>query len=143
MYFLEGGETNSQKKWYCEFCPQSFTSVDSLKEHEIVHEAEKPYICILCKRDFILKASLSKHILTLHGVDPVPFVDSDKCLKTAIMSQTWNDQIDVSVYDQSEMKESPEFPPSPEVSATVSVCTFLSYRRDNLLILCSTDKSAE
>lgn len=113
MYLSEG----SEKRWYCEFCPQSFTSVDSLKEHEIIHE--KPYICFLCKKDFMLKSSLSKHILTLHGVDPAPLVDSDKCLKTAIMSQTWNNQVDVSVYDQSEMKESPEFPPSPEVRIQV------------------------
>lgn len=110
-------EANPQKRWYCETCPQSFTSVDSLKEHEITHEAEKPFICILCQKDFVLKSSLSRHIVTIHGVDPTPIVDSDKCLKKTVMPQGWNDQMDVSVYehDEHEMKESPEFSSSPEV----------------------------
>lgn len=117
MLFVENDDTSSsQKKWYCESCPQSFTSVDSLKEHEIRHEAEKPFICLLCKKDFVLKSSLSRHIVTLHGVDPAFIIDSDKCLKTTVMSQNWSDRMDVSVYEQSEIKEPPEFSSSPEVS---------------------------
>lgn len=91
-------------------------SMDSLKEHEITHEAEKPYFCILCQKDFVLKSSLSRHIVTIHGVDPTPIVDSDKCLKKTVMPQSWNDQVDVGVYDQDEIKESREFSSSPEVS---------------------------
>ncbi|XP_011333328.2 zinc finger protein hangover isoform X2 [Ooceraea biroi] len=115
----ESGDTSSQKRWYCETCPQSFTSVDSLKEHEIKHDAEKPFICILCKKDFVLKSSLSRHIITLHGVDPTPIIDSDKCLKATVLSQNWNDRMDVSVYEQSEMKEPPEFSSSPEATLEI------------------------
>ncbi|XP_071574276.1 uncharacterized protein [Temnothorax nylanderi] len=112
----EEGETSPQKRWYCEACPESFTSVDSLKEHEIRHDAEKPFICILCKRDFVLKSSLIRHITLSHGVDPTPIIDSDKCLKTTVMPQNWNDRVDVSVYEQSETKEPPELSSSPEIN---------------------------
>ncbi|KAK0181388.1 hypothetical protein PV327_003679 [Microctonus hyperodae] len=80
-------DSDGQKRWYCETCPQSFVSIDLLKEHEITHETEKPYVCILCEKDFVLKSSLSRHIVTSHGVDPVPIIDSDKCLKKTIMGQ--------------------------------------------------------
>ncbi|KAK2588665.1 hypothetical protein KPH14_001566 [Odynerus spinipes] len=103
-----------QKRWYCEACPQSFTSVESLKEHESTHDADKPYICILCKKDFTLKSSLSRHILVLHGVDPCPFIDSDKCLKRVVLSQSWGQQIPIPSSDQRDTKESLEFSLSPE-----------------------------
>ncbi|KMQ97192.1 zinc finger protein xfin [Lasius niger] len=109
------GENPEIKRWYCEYCPQSFTSVDGLKLHEVRHDAEKPFICILCKKDFVLKSSLIRHITTIHGVDPTPIIDSDKCLKTSVMPQNWN-RMDVSVYEQSEIKEPPEFSSSPEVN---------------------------
>jgi uncharacterized Zn-finger protein len=98
--------------------------VDSLKEHEIRHDAEKPFICILCKKDFVLKSSLSRHIITLHGVDPTPIVESDKCLKTTVLSQNWYDRADVSVYEQNEMKEPPEFSSSPEVDMVFYIFIF-------------------
>lgn len=88
--------------------------MDGLKLHEVRHDAEKPFICILCKKDFVLKSSLIRHITTIHGVDPTPIIDSDKCLKTSVMPQNWN-RMDVSVYEQSEIKEPPEFSSSPEV----------------------------
>ncbi|XP_050590361.1 zinc finger protein Xfin-like isoform X3 [Bombus affinis] len=101
------------KKWYCESCPQCFTSVNDLKEHEATHDADKPFICILCKKDFFLKSSLSRHIQTLHGVDPCPMVESDKCLKK-IVSHNWNESMDLDSY---EGKTSSEFPLSPDTNA--------------------------
>lgn len=125
MYrYLEENETSSQKRWYCEACPQSFTSVDSLKEHELRH-TEKPFICILCKRDFVLRTSLIKHIITLHKVDPTPIVDNEKCLKTTAMPQNWNDRVDVSVYEQSETKELPDLSSSPEVKINFYFVLFM------------------
>lgn len=128
MYrYLEEDETNPQKRWYCESCPQSFTSVDSLKEHEIRHDADKPFICILCNKDFALKSSLIRHITMSHGVDPTPIIDSDKCLKTTVMSQNWNDRVDVSVYEQSEIKEPPELSSSPEVKINFYISSTFYY----------------
>ncbi|XP_033188969.1 uncharacterized protein LOC117156231 [Bombus vancouverensis nearcticus] len=101
------------KKWYCESCPQCFTSINDLKEHEATHDADKPFICILCKKDFFLKSSLSRHIQTLHGVDPCPMVESDKCLKK-IVSHNWNESMDLDSY---EGKTSSEFPLSPDTNA--------------------------
>lgn len=88
--------------------------MDNLKLHEVRHDAEKPFICVLCKKDFVLKSSLIRHITTIHGVDPTPIIDSDKCLKTSVMPQNWN-RMDVSVYEQNDIKEPPEFSSSPEV----------------------------
>ncbi|XP_076666709.1 uncharacterized protein LOC143368177 isoform X1 [Andrena cerasifolii] len=104
-------DMKSDKKWYCESCPQFFTSVEELKEHEAIHDADKPFICILCKKDFVLKSSLSRHIQTLHGVDPCPIVESDKCLKK-IVSQNWNESVDLDYEGKSS-----EFPLSPETNA--------------------------
>lgn len=102
-------DVKNEKKWYCEYCPRSFTSVEDLKEHEAIHDADKPFVCILCKKDFVLKSSLSRHIQTLHGVDPCPIIESDKCLKK-IVSRNWHESMDLDY----ERKNS-EFPMSPEV----------------------------
>ncbi|XP_012263363.2 zinc finger protein Xfin-like isoform X2 [Athalia rosae] len=85
-------DMETQKRWYCETCPESFVSVDSLKEHELLHDADKPFICILCEKDFALKSSLSRHIVASHGVDPTPIIDSDKCLKRPPAPQVLNKQ---------------------------------------------------
>ncbi|KAK9297961.1 hypothetical protein QLX08_008492 [Tetragonisca angustula] len=100
------------KKWYCESCPQCFISVEDLREHEATHFTDKPFICILCKKDFFLKSSLSRHIQTLHGVDPCPIIESDKCLKK-VVSHNWNESMDIDSY---EAKISSEFPLSPEIN---------------------------
>ena len=89
-------ETDVQKRWFCESCPQNFTSVESLKKHELSHEAEKPYFCLLCEKDFAQKSSLSNHIVTLHGVDPHPIVESDRCLKKSLGSQGWNKKAEIA-----------------------------------------------
>ncbi|XP_011314232.1 zinc finger protein Xfin-like [Fopius arisanus] len=81
-------DTNHEKKWYCEFCPLNFTSTDALKDHETVHDSDKPYICILCEKDFVLKSSLSRHIVASHGVDPVPIIESDRCLKKNVLAKS-------------------------------------------------------
>ena len=65
----------------------------------------------MCKKDFFLKSSLSRHIQTLHGVDPCPIIESDKCLKK-VVSHNWNESMDIDSY---EGKISSEFPLSPEV----------------------------
>ncbi|OAD58141.1 Zinc finger protein Xfin [Eufriesea mexicana] len=109
----EHTDIQSIKKWYCESCPQCFASVENLKEHEAIHDVDKPFICILCKKDFALKSSLSRHIQMLHGVDPCSIVESDKCLKK-IVSQNWNESMDLDLY---EGKTSSEFPLSPETNA--------------------------
>ncbi|XP_063987249.1 zinc finger protein Xfin-like [Diachasmimorpha longicaudata] len=99
-----GGEQET-KKWYCEFCPQNFTSVDALKDHETTHDSDKPYICILCEKDFVLKSSLSRHIVASHGVDPVPIIDSDTCLKKNVLAKSRIDEL---------KREPPASPFSPE-----------------------------
>ncbi|XP_024941886.1 zinc finger protein Xfin isoform X2 [Cephus cinctus] len=113
----DSSETDAQKRWYCETCPQNFTSVENLKEHEVTHEADKPYICILCEKDFVLKSSLSRHILTSHGVDPSPIVDSDKCLKKTVSNlQMRNKQAQI-IYNESKLtKEASQSPFSPEMN---------------------------
>lgn len=92
MYF-SANDAESQKRWLCEICPQSFTTVESLNEHEKQHDAEKPYICLICEKDFSLKSSLSRHIQLLHNVDPSPYIDTDKCLKKVLASQLWNQHV--------------------------------------------------
>ncbi|XP_008549795.1 zinc finger protein 208 [Microplitis demolitor] len=76
------------KRWFCETCPQSFTSIEALKDHEVVHESDKPFICLLCKKHFTLKSSLSRHIIATHGVDPGPMIDDDKCYKRKSFSSS-------------------------------------------------------
>ena len=79
--FLNIAEELDSNRWYCEACPMNYESQEELIEHEKTHEAERPYICILCEKDFALKSSLRRHILSHHGVDPTPLIESDKCLK--------------------------------------------------------------
>ena len=92
----------------------NFGSSDELKEHEKTHDADKPYICILCEKDFVLKSSLSRHILSSHGVDPTPLVESDKCLKKSV--QGTNPQVPTIKEERNITKENSSSPFSPEVS---------------------------
>lgn len=61
----------------------------------------------------------------LHGVDPCPIVESDKCLKK-IVSQNWNESMDLDLY---EGKTSSEFPLSPEVYFVVYKMNFIKLGR--------------
>lgn len=68
-------------RWYCESCPQNFTSIHALEDHEKSHNVDKPYICILCEKDFVLKSSLAQHISISHSVDPTPLINDENCMK--------------------------------------------------------------
>ncbi|CAG5081594.1 Similar to ZNF721: Zinc finger protein 721 (Homo sapiens) [Cotesia congregata] len=83
------------KKWFCETCPQSFTSIEALKDHEVTHESDKPFICLLCKKHFTLKSSLSRHIISSHGVDPTPMLDDEKCLKKKLPVNNLREEIKI------------------------------------------------
>lgn len=110
------------KRWYCEVCPLNFATVDELRQHEKSHDADKPYICILCEKDFVLKSSLSRHILSSHGVDPTPLVESDKCLKKSV--QEANMQPPLIKEEQNVTKDNSSSPYSADVSYSITLRQF-------------------
>ena len=107
---------SENKRWYCEACPLNFGTVDELRQHEKIHDAEKPFVCILCQKDFSLKSSLSRHIVASHGVDPTPLIESDKCLKKSV--QESNMQTPLIKEEQNITKDNSMSPFSTDVSCS-------------------------
>ncbi|KAG8038120.1 hypothetical protein G9C98_006445 [Cotesia typhae] len=97
------------KRWFCETCPQSFTSIEALKDHEVTHESDKPFVCLLCKKHFTLKSSLNRHIISSHGVDPAPMLDDEKCFKKKFSSS--NDKHSNQSREEVKIKREPSFSP--------------------------------
>ena len=70
----------------CPQCDEKFPTNDQLKLHEfIVHEGKDPFLCYVCKKKFILKEDLTKHMGESHR--------RFKCAKC-------NDSTDSSYYDR-------------------------------------------
>ena len=70
----------------CRQCDEKFPTDSQLKLHEfIVHEGKNPFLCYVCKKKFILKEDLTKHMGESHR--------RFKCAKC-------NDSTDSSYYDR-------------------------------------------
>ncbi|XP_066598006.1 zinc finger protein 729-like [Prorops nasuta] len=104
-------ENDPSKIWYCEICQQNFFSFASFQKHEALHNGDKSFTCILCKKEFTLKSSLSRHILTYHGVDPSPILES---LLKKSLDHSWSENKELTVFKESECPIA-ETSVSPEV----------------------------
>ena len=69
-----------EKKYACGLCEQKFPSPAALKRHIVVHTAERPFKCELCKASFRQKGNLTRHYGRVHN----GFVPDD-------ITQTGND----------------------------------------------------
>lgn len=45
----------------CQFCDKRFTTLQSLKKHELSHKGEKPYHCLECGRTFKRRCYMTSH----------------------------------------------------------------------------------
>lgn len=95
-----------QKRWLCEMCPQGFTSIESLKEHEATHEASKPFVCVLCDKCFALKSSLSRHIQTSHATDPTPYINHESCYRPVTATYDKPTEVQLDSIKQEDLHES-------------------------------------
>ncbi|KAJ9583984.1 hypothetical protein L9F63_021676, partial [Diploptera punctata] len=75
----------------CEICSQVFETMYQLQEHSVVHDTEetesinvnsiKPYICLLCEKQFSLRTSLSRHFNACHGIDLSEVSETTQCMR--------------------------------------------------------------
>ena len=54
----------------CSICGKLLSDHKKLRDHELLHSAERPYQCHLCESGFVLKARLRNHLLYVHKVQP-------------------------------------------------------------------------
>ena len=77
----------------CNNCSQVFHTPSELQDHRDTHDVEeetkighssntKPYMCLLCEKDFSLRASLSRHFNACHGIDPSEVMDISRYQRT-------------------------------------------------------------
>ena len=52
----------------CHVCQRTFTTMVSLKRHQLIHDNLKPHICSICKKKFRQKGSLESHFRIHTGV---------------------------------------------------------------------------
>ena len=46
----------------CSFCDKTFACHSQVKNHEIVHSEEKPFVCEVCNRGFRRKYDKNRHV---------------------------------------------------------------------------------
>ena len=46
----------------CSFCDKTFACHSQVKNHEIVHSEEKPFVCEICNRGFRRKYDKNRHV---------------------------------------------------------------------------------
>lgn len=77
----------------CNSCSQVFHTPSELQDHRDTHDVgeetkighgsnTKPYTCLLCEKDFSLRASLSRHFNACHGIDPSEVMDISRYQRT-------------------------------------------------------------
>ena len=63
-----GEETTKKTKdntgYHCDFCSKTFRYLSRLKEHEMIHTKEKPYVCQQCGLTFTFRYTLKQHLET-------------------------------------------------------------------------------
>ena len=60
----------SGNRFKCNICHKSFTTKQSLVEHEARHTGERPFECDICMKTFAVKSYLAKHKKTHNGEKP-------------------------------------------------------------------------
>ncbi|XP_063231960.1 zinc finger protein 91-like [Bacillus rossius redtenbacheri] len=69
------------EQFVCDVCSVVFETAQLLADHKVVHKIaeetapvvtvkERPFTCLLCEKSFTLRQSLSRHLLSCHGIDP-------------------------------------------------------------------------
>ena len=61
-------------------CTQSFICLGSLKEHGVIHSADKPFTCKQCAKDFTCSRSLKMHKVIYSEINPSPVSNVPRCL---------------------------------------------------------------
>ena len=56
----------------CSICGKVLSNAKQLRNHELLHSAERPYQCHLCDSAFVVKSRLRNHLLYVHKVKPYP-----------------------------------------------------------------------
>ena len=59
---------SAELKWKCGFCGARFKKKTYLRNHELIHNKERPFKCTLCDSAFVLESRLRTHLLGVHGV---------------------------------------------------------------------------
>ncbi|KAI1411448.1 hypothetical protein F5Y13DRAFT_201018 [Hypoxylon sp. FL1857] len=63
MYAHGGANTQQDRPFKCDICPQSFNRNHDLKRHKRIHLAIKPFPCNFCDKSFSRKDALKRHRL--------------------------------------------------------------------------------
>lgn len=79
-------EVGILKRFYCDFCPKSFSKKHKMLIHRRMHTGEKPYECSVCGKAFSRKDHMIKH-MNIHYKYRKQNGDSDMTLAHSISHQ--------------------------------------------------------
>lgn len=79
------------KPYLCMVCGMTFKAVKTLKEHEMVHTGTRPFICPICKRNFVRNYALKCHMWRIHKIERVKKKKNKNIVETVILKDVAND----------------------------------------------------
>ena len=65
---LDGSASSSLLPYQCWACDKRFSCQSQMKNHEVVHSDEKPFVCEVCNRGFRRKYDMKRHVQLIHKI---------------------------------------------------------------------------
>ncbi|XP_072049771.1 uncharacterized protein [Amphiura filiformis] len=62
--FNQHGQNHADTVFKCQICSASFSQMELLHNHDVIHSSSKPFNCTICGARFVNPTSLSKHFKT-------------------------------------------------------------------------------
>ena len=66
LHVLNMHTKDEDKPFHCKICGKGLSTIQRLRQHELIHTNLRPFKCEMCPKDFNDKSNLTQHLKTVH-----------------------------------------------------------------------------